>query len=160
MLWLVSGPGRSFGPEERNWCQWLHVKIRSLRDSGNFKVMSNFSLSSPKWPAMCCFWCKEVCAKLKFFLSSLYFLHFAVSHRNRSLAMLEFFVVDTSHSGGDTPSASRLASLYPTISLCSVSASSSSLSSCHHEGIPPCHKTSWSSLSPDPKSEFSFSRRI
>ena len=119
---------------------------------GHYNLINFINKMTPPYDVFLCK--QQVCVKLKFL--SIVPL-FAVSHRNRSLATLDFFVVDTSDFGDNTldhTAASRLASLYPAIAMCSMT-SSSSMSSCHHQDIPPCHKTSWSSLSPDPKSEFS-----
>ena len=85
----------------------------------------------------------------------------SVSHRSLTVAHLTFYL-----TGPVTPSSSpapALAALYPVAAVCSVAGSSychapsaaPPLSSPAPSAAPPlCHQTTWSSLAPDPKSEF------
>ena len=71
-----------------------------------------------------------------------------MSHRSLTVAQLTFYL-----TGPVTSSPSpALAALYPVAAVCSVAGSSY----CHAPSAAPplCHQTAWSSLAPDPKSEF------
>ena len=72
-----------------------------------------------------------------------------MSHRSLTVARLTFYL-----TGPVTPSSSPAPApaLYPVAAVCSVAGSSY----CHAPSAAPplCHQTTWSSLAPDPKSEF------
>ena len=73
----------------------------------------------------------------------------SVTHAGRTLASLAFYV-----SGAASTAEDGLTSLYDTVSVCSVSPSSPAALMLCHPDLQRCHLTHWSTLSPDPKSEF------
>ena len=74
---------------------------------------------------------------------------YSVTHAGRTLASLQFYV-----SGAASTAEDGLTSLYDTVSVCSVSPSSSAALQLCHPDLQQCHLAHWSTLSPDPKSEF------
>ena len=86
-----------------------------------------------------------------------------MSHRNLTVAQLTFYLTGPVTSSPSPVSSPALAALYPVAAVCSVAGSSychapsaaPPLSSPAPSATPPlCHQTAWSSLAPDPKSEF------
>ena len=74
---------------------------------------------------------------------------YSVTHAGRTLASLQFYV-----SGAASTAEDGLTSLYDTVSVCSVSPTSSAALQLCHPDLQQCHLAHWSTLSPDPKSEF------
>ena len=75
-----------------------------------------------------------------------------MSHRSLTVAQLTFYLTGPVTSSPSPVSSPALAALYPVAAVCSVAGSSY----CHAPSAAPplCHQTTWSSLAPDPKSEF------
>ena len=123
----AASPPPCCGPGARPWCPWTRACATSCPGSGHCKVSS----TSP---------------------SSSHVTHrdlSSVTHAGRTLASLAFYV-----SGAASTAEDGLTSLYDTVSVCSVSPSSSAALKLCHPDLQRCHLTHWSTLSPDPKSEF------